>query len=185
MKVFSILVSILLCVPAHILKFHLNGDHNPLPEAIFEIPDGFERLSLPEVLITVGSMLSNNQLREQLSDYRIHDALGTEVKKVVELLEGGNFYLVPPNKLWMWPFHHVGARTTFSLDDIQLAVDKPYVSLESVSAIPRLFYLSNFMSASEASGLIQAASLQIKAKTSQMIPKEPGRTLESAFGPFP
>jgi len=84
----------------------------------------------------------------------IFSAVGVEVTGCADLKVGDAVYVVPENRLFMWPSHEVGHKT--AVHHVETPNKRPIV-LETLSQRPRVFRLENFITDDESDHLVEHA----------------------------
>jgi len=86
---------------------------------------------------------------------RVFDALGRQLHSLANVADGDQLYVVPAGDVYVWPGGYVGRR--LALPYARLPDGTP-IALETVSLVPRAFFLPRFITDDEADAIKAAAS---------------------------
>lgn len=86
--------------------------------------------------------------------FMIEILLGTRISSCSDLRTQDQLLIVPTDRLFMMPGHHIGFR--LPLHHIGMPTDDP-IELETLSINPRIFRVKNFISSDEAQALLENA----------------------------
>lgn len=130
------------------VSIHGNGESRPLSDLTLR-PE--EHKGARDLRQSAGTLWAPCAAVE--SGCRVFDRYGYEVRSLSALREGDSLFLVPADRLFVWPTFHVGHRV--EVPGVASAYPGKRVTLETLSESPRVFLVENFLSEQDADDLIE------------------------------